>query len=128
LGRKVAQALIAVRANVIYGDDILDPNTNDVDWLPMAGEKQWIVLSKDKFRERPVERVLLLQAGVRAFYLSNGQMSGPVMVDLFMRHLSRIVNLSTDRSAPFFGIVGPKTVEIRYTDKDLPELIAALKD
>jgi len=45
-------------------------NARDIDWIPVAGEKNWIVVSKDvRQKRRPLEREALKKNGVRAIYI-----------------------------------------------------------
>lgn len=37
-------------------DDVFDQSTQDVDWLPQVGQRQWVLLTKDKrIRRNEVE-------------------------------------------------------------------------
>jgi hypothetical protein len=52
----------------------------DVDWLPVVGQKGWVLISKDKaIRRNPLERAALLNANVRSFFLTGGNLTGPEM-------------------------------------------------
>ena len=62
----VRQALALLRSDVIYagGPDMPPEKTKDRQWLPLAGENDWVVLLRDKkIRTRPGERRALIDAG-----------------------------------------------------------------
>lgn len=64
-----------------------DEGVEDVEWLSMAGAAGWPVLMKDeKIRYRTAERAAILNAGVRAFCLTNGNLLAAEMADRFIRH------------------------------------------
>jgi hypothetical protein len=56
-------------------DDHFAPGATDEEWLSAVGPRGWIVLTKDtRIRYRAVERMALMQAGVRAFVLGSGNL------------------------------------------------------
>jgi hypothetical protein len=79
LGRvHVSQALRALGADVKVHDDHFPLHARDSDWLPEVGRRGWVVLMKDKrIRRNQLERDALLAAGVRAFVLTSGNLTGP---------------------------------------------------
>jgi PIN like domain len=71
----VSKALSLVRDDVLYpggpGCPVTTPAARDDEWLPVAGEHEWVVLMRDKrIRYRPGERHALLTNNVRAFVLT----------------------------------------------------------
>ena len=49
-------------------DDHFPPDAKDEDWLTEAGQRGWIVLTKDhRIRYRHVERLALMRAGSASF-------------------------------------------------------------
>ena len=68
----VSRALATVRSDVLYpgalGCPIMSPIVPDVEVLRIAGEQDWVVVTKDRrIRTRPWERDAYLAAGVRLF-------------------------------------------------------------
>ncbi|QDU18705.1 hypothetical protein ETAA1_05980 [Urbifossiella limnaea] len=54
-------------------------------WLPVAGERGWVVLTKDKaIRRKPAEREKVIAYGVRMFTLPSGSMNGEEMAQTFL--------------------------------------------
>jgi hypothetical protein len=119
LGRYfVAEALRREGCHVELGDDHFLDQTDDPDWLTEIGRRGWVVLMKDKMvRWRPLEREALLAAGIRAFVLTSGNMSGPEMARVFVANLGRIVSLATTQRTPF--IAGVSSTGVRLYE--LPE-------
>lgn len=71
LGRRVvAQTLREAGAQVEVHDDHFAQETTDVDWIIGAGQRGWIVLSKDEqIRRNPLEREAVQRARVRLSFL-----------------------------------------------------------
>jgi hypothetical protein len=83
MGRKLAAALIEAGISAITHDSFFEAqDTPDELWLERAGIEGWIVLTKDKLiRKRPIERLALHAAGVRAFVFTGGNLSGVEMAE-----------------------------------------------
>jgi hypothetical protein len=69
-------------------DKFDDAGVSDPEWLEVAGREKWIVITKDQaIARRPNELMALQNAGVRAFVLAAGEMTGPEQVVLFVKLL-----------------------------------------
>lgn len=103
LGRRyVAQALRAAGATVEVHDDHFPQDTPDVDWLREVGRRGWVVLSKDeRIRRNRIERAALDAARVRAFFLTQQDITGPEMAKLFADALPGMTNRAIAQPAPF---------------------------
>ena len=103
LGRKyVALALRAAGATVEVHDDHFPQDTPDVDWLKEVGRRGWVVLSKDvRIRRNHIERAALEAAKVRAFFLTQQDITGPEMARLFTSVLPGMTNRAVAQPAPF---------------------------
>lgn len=113
LGRGVARALIDVGEHAIYHDEQFPQDALDEEWLPLCGERGWVVLTKDKaIRRRLLERQALLSAGVRAFFLTSGSMTGAEMAGAFLRCLPAMSQLIENEDAPFIALVSRSGVKI----------------
>jgi hypothetical protein len=65
-----------------------------VEWLSDIGKKGWVVLTKDsQIRYRAPERQSLLNAGVAAFVLTSGNLTGDEMKQVFITAMPRIRKL-----------------------------------
>lgn len=116
LGRhRLARALRASGLDVhplaeIYGVPA-DERIADVDWLPLAGENDWVVLMKDsRIRYRTVEREALVANGVRAFCLASGNLRADEMAAAVVTRLDAIVEQCA-RPGPF--LVSVSTTHLR---------------
>ncbi len=103
LGRKyVAEALRTVGATVEVHDDHFPQSTPDVDWLAEVGRRGWVVLSKDeRIRRNRIEREALEAAHVRAFFLTQQDITGQEMAVLFRNALPGMINRAVSEPAPF---------------------------
>lgn len=103
LGRKfVAEALRDAGATVEVHDDHFPQTTPDVDWLTEVGRRGWVVLSKDeRIRRNRIERAALESARVRAFFLTQQDITGPEMAELFRHALPGMANRAVSQPAPF---------------------------
>lgn len=78
---------------------------DDVDWLREVGNRDLVVLMKDRrIRYRPAEIAALKDSGVRAFCLSTGSLPGPVQAERFVRNSDRILAACKD-NGPFMYMV-----------------------
>jgi hypothetical protein len=103
LGRKyVAEALRTAGATVEVHDDHFPQTTPDVDWLAEVGRRGWVVLSKDeRIRRNRIEREALEAAHVRAFFLTQQDITGQEMANLFRDALPGMTNRTISQPAPF---------------------------
>lgn len=72
--RGVAEALKAVRDDVLWLEDRFSHDAKDTQWINAVGREGWLVISRDKkIRTRPGERAALMRASVGAFILTQKQ-------------------------------------------------------
>ena len=108
LGRKIVpSALMQAGEEVRMHDDFFPQNATDPDWLKVAGQKGWVVVTKDKhIRHRGLETQALLAAGVRAFVLTGrGDKSGEEIGQIFAKALPKIKRGCAKWDAPFIAVV-----------------------
>ena len=105
LGKEIiANALRAAGADVRIHDDLFPQDARDQDWLPEAGKKGWIVLTKDShIKHRIIEWTALLESGARAFVLVSGNLTGPEMATIFVKALPGMNRLTAKHSPPFIA-------------------------
>lgn len=105
LGKKrIAAALRLAGATVRVHDDYFPPNAKDEDWLPRVGREGWVVLTKDhRIRYRNLERAALMNAGVGAFILTSGDLSGEEMAKIFVKALPAVSRFLTKHRKPFIA-------------------------
>jgi uncharacterized protein with PIN domain len=70
LGKKLADSLRNVGATVEIHDDHFSKISKDEDWLRIVGERNWVVLTKDKkIASRPLELLAVAQGDVGFLHL-----------------------------------------------------------
>lgn len=93
----VPEALRAVGLTVhtlaeIYGEDAAQ-ETEDVKWIKLAAQRDWIVLCKDdRIRRRPAGRDALVEGCVRAFCLTNANLNFADQASYFAVNRHRILS------------------------------------
>ena len=105
LGKKqIAEALRIAGAIVLIHDDYFSPDEQDINWLKVAGDKGWIVLTKDsRIRYRALEKLALMKAGVAAFILTSADLKGNEMAEIFVRSLPAISKTIKKYQKPFIA-------------------------
>lgn len=77
----------------------------DEEWLADAGRNDWIVLMKDdRVRRRPAERDALMDAGVRAFCLTNAQLRAEEQTARFIDNIHRILRTAQAPGPYIYGV------------------------
>src|SRR3989442_6356427 len=101
---RIAMALRQAGATVHVHDDHFPPAAKDEEWLTQAGQKGWVVLTKDhRIRYRNLERAALMKAGVGAFVLTAGDLKGDEMAQIFVKALPAIFKFLTKHRKPFIA-------------------------
>ena len=91
-------------------------NTSDEEWLKFAGEKSFVVLTKDKrIRYRTPEKIMVKKHGVKVFVLTRGSWTGEQMAEIFAGSLESMCNFLKKNSGSFIATVS-KSGRIRKTD------------
>ncbi len=94
-------------------DDYLPQDTPDTDWLSFVGGKGWVVISKDRrIRHNRLEREALMNAGVAAFFLTSGQLTGHEMAKIVLSALPNIKRTLKNEPRPFIAVIH-RTGEVR---------------
>lgn len=100
----IADILRKADALVEVHDDHFPPNAPDHEWLPVVGEKGWVVLTKDKrIRYRGLELKALEEARVKAFVLTRGNLKGDDMATIFVKALPAMQRFANDHHDPFIA-------------------------
>jgi len=77
----------------------------DERWLRDAGAKGWGVLMKDDaIRRRPAARDVLVEAGVRAFCLTNAQLRAAEQTQRFVSNRHRIIQQARKPGPYIYGV------------------------
>ena len=99
-----------------YGEQV-GQGVEDTDWLHLAGEQGWPVLVKDeKIRYRPAERAAIVRHGVRAFYLTSGNLSSQQMADVVIASRAVVWTLAAEAGPALFAVSRGSVRRIDLTD------------
>lgn len=78
--------------------------TPDPIWLPIATERQWILIGKDdRWRYRAEEKEILIRAKARAFIFVSKSATREEIAEAIMRALPRMAELIASEPAPFIA-------------------------
>jgi hypothetical protein len=78
--------------------------TPDPEWLPIAIEKQWVLIGKDdRWRYRAEEKEILIRAGARAFIFVSKTAKREEIVEAIIGALPKMAMLLATQPAPFIG-------------------------
>ncbi len=120
LGEKIVpDELIAFGLNIERHSSHFAQDAPDIEWLSVCGENGWVVLAKDKnIKKNLLERQVLLNAGVAAFFLTSGEYKGKEMAQAIIKALKRIANLIQSQQKPFIARINlTGKVELWLDDK-----------
>ena len=109
LGRKlVPEALVRAGLRVETHDAHFAQDTEDVAWLPVVGQRDWVVLTKDdRLRTNPLERAVVIEARVRLFIVRAGEASGPQLAELLANRAAALASFAVATTGPFIARVSP---------------------
>jgi len=118
LGGRIVIAALREAGYVVHAHaEHFAPDCPDVDWLRVAGERGWAVLTRDsRIRHRPGEKRALLQAHVRAFILTGKSGTGEQTAGSILRALPRIRQIVGSTPAPFIAHIW-KGGEVRVMER-----------
>lgn len=109
LGKSIAEGLRECGLTVhtmasVYGEKAAQSLEDQV-WLRDAGNKGWVVLTKDDaIRRRPAERDALIGAGVRVFCLTSAQLRGSEQTERFVQNRHRIIRQARKPGPYIYGV------------------------
>jgi predicted nuclease of predicted toxin-antitoxin system len=106
LGKRLATVLKAQGLTVEIHDRHFDKNAKDTDWLPIVGQRGWVVLTKDEhIAKRSLERIAVTSARVRMFVLVSQNLSGAETAAAFTQAIAAMQQFLQEHPAPFIGKV-----------------------
>ena len=106
LGKKLADSLRNEGATVEIHDDHFSQDIKDEDWLRQVGERNWVVLTKDKkIATRSLELKAVTEGNVRLFAFVDGEVSGVVVAQAFVNALENMQRFILGNQAPFIAKV-----------------------
>lgn len=103
IGVHAAEALAAAGHDVRRPEHLL--GARDADWLPEVGAQHWIVITKDQnIRRNQLEIDAFLNAGVRAFVVTAGNLSRDDQADLLLRVMPKLCRICHQRGPFIYNI------------------------
>jgi predicted nuclease of predicted toxin-antitoxin system len=103
-GKIVPEALREFGLNIENHSAHFAQDSPDIEWLEKCGAKNWVVLAKDKnIRKNFLERQVLRNSNVSAFFLTSGEYTGEEMAQAIVAALRRIANLIQSQRKPFIA-------------------------
>ena len=108
LSQKIVRGLREFGEDVLHIKDEFPEGILDEDWLPIVGEKQWFVLTRDdRLRTRPLEKSLLKENKVGCFVLAGKNLKAWDLVVQVVRNWARIKEKASTTRRPFVIKVPP---------------------
>jgi predicted nuclease of predicted toxin-antitoxin system len=102
----IRTALVKAGLVVEVHDEHFARDEEDRVWLQAAGERGWVVLTKDqKLRYRPLEINALRESKARVFVLIAGNLRGVEIGAVFLDALPRICKVLYEHPGPFVARV-----------------------
>jgi PIN like domain len=101
----MAGALRQAGLKIEIHDDHFAPDAKDEEWLTVAGQKQWIVVTRDeRIRYRVAAKQAIRRARVRAFVLTaQGDLRSEILADNFVKALSKVRRTVQEEKPPFLA-------------------------
>jgi RecB family exonuclease len=80
-------------------------------WIREVTEDGFVILMKDdRIRRKPRERQAILDSGARAFVVTNANLTGDQLAQLFVENRHRIIQRSLHRGPYIYGVY-PRRLE-----------------
>jgi predicted nuclease of predicted toxin-antitoxin system len=87
-------------------DDHFQRDEEDQVWLKAAGERRWVVLTKDqRLRYRPLEIAALRSSQARVFVLTSGNLRGIEIAEAFVSAIPAMCRMLHRYDGPFIARV-----------------------
>jgi predicted nuclease of predicted toxin-antitoxin system len=103
----VAAALQEAGAQVERATQHFPRGTADEIWLDAAGQRGWVVLTRDKhIRYRVLEKKAVEQAKVRCFVFTGGNVTMADTAAILVKALPKISTISAREAPPFIYHIG----------------------
>jgi hypothetical protein len=103
LGKKsVASPLREAGLHVEVHDDHFPQDAKDEEWLPVVGERGWLVITRDdRIRYHALEAAAARGAGVGMLVVVSKNLTGPQTAEILLKAMERIRRFLTKHRPPF---------------------------
>jgi len=99
-----AAGLVVHSMHGVYGEDQAQRLPDEI-WLRDAGERNWVVLTKDDaIRRRPAERDAMIDAACRVFCLTTAKLRGAQQTERFVDNRHRIIRQARKQGPYIYGV------------------------
>lgn len=94
------------------------PNTEDEERLEIAGEKKWIVFTRDKMiGRRKLKLDALPNAGVKAFVLVSDDLTDAENAEIVIKSIDKVFDMIDENRKPFIAKIRTDAVVLWKTDQ-----------
>lgn len=113
LSPKLAHGFREFGEDVVHLIDVFPPTAQDTDWLPVIGEKGWILVTRDKkIRRRPAELAAYRLNGIGGFVLTGKNIEGWRIVRQLVNRWLKMKELAESTRKPFLYRIPPSGSKI----------------
>jgi hypothetical protein len=112
LGNKVHAALVAAGTTALRIVDVFGAGTLDQSWLPVVGERGWLLITKDRnIRHNKVERDALVRSGVMAFFIGVKNPGADEAAEAVTCNVARMLHFAARKAPPFVVLLKKGSIE-----------------
>jgi hypothetical protein len=106
-------------AHVIGTSNTWPTGTLDVEWIPLVGDRKWVLITKDKsIRKNEIELRLLAGTAVRTFVFTGANLNGDNQARVLKEALPAMLRLLRRRAARFIArVTAESNVELIQIEK-----------
>jgi uncharacterized protein with PIN domain len=113
LSHKIVKGLREFGEDVVHLADEFPRDTTDEEWLPIVGERGWILITRDKkIRRRPAEIDAYRRNGIGGFVLTGKSLEGWKIIRQLVNRWEKIKELARSTRKPFLFRIPPRGSKI----------------
>jgi hypothetical protein len=100
--QSIAAPLRAAGLHVELHDDHFPQGAKDEEWLPVVGERGWLVITRDdRIRYHSLEAAAARNAGVGMLVVVSKNLTGPQTAEILLKAMERIRRFLKKHQPPF---------------------------
>ena len=102
LGPDLAAGMSGFGEEVTHLQDHFKEDADDADWLPIVGQKDWFLITRDEaIRRKPAELLAYKKNKVGAFFLGGKNRNKCELIEQLVRNWRRIKEFAKKNRKPF---------------------------
>ena len=102
----VHEVLTGAELGIEYHHAYFEGGTPDRVWLPLVGQRGWVLLPSDtRIRHHYSEREQVIASKVRLFCFSSNNQTGVALGETLRRALPRMLRILREEPPPFFATI-----------------------